>query len=113
MIAVRRWRNDPPRDWWDLAAQIPSQTLVLGGAKSYLPQPRLREISQRIPNATFTSLDRGHVIHEERPSEFLQVGRAVHLVVQEVGQLLIPVAWPGSTYPGRHVGLAHHAPPDR
>ena len=73
VIAVRRWRNDPPKDWWDLAAQIPSKTLVIGGSKSYLPQPRLKELSQRMPNGTFTSLDRGHVIHEERPSEFLQV----------------------------------------
>ena len=46
VIAVRRWRNDPPKDWWDLAGQIPSKTLVIGGTKSYLPQTRLKELSQ-------------------------------------------------------------------
>ena len=36
VIAVRRWRNDPPRDWWDLAGQIPAKTLVISGSQSYL-----------------------------------------------------------------------------
>lgn len=73
VIAVRRFRNEPDRGWWGRAESIPAQTLVLGGARSHLSQPRMRDLSQAIPNATFTSLDLGHTLHEERPSEFLQV----------------------------------------
>jgi len=73
VIAVRRWRNDPPKSWWDLAGQIPSKTLVIGGTRSDLPQDRLKEIGNRLPNGTFKAVDRGHVIHEERPSDFLRL----------------------------------------
>jgi pimeloyl-ACP methyl ester carboxylesterase len=73
VVAIRRWRNAPPRDWWDLADQIPAQTLVISGAKSYLPAKRLEELSHRLPRGRFASLDLGHVPHEERPSEFLRV----------------------------------------
>lgn len=73
VIAVRRWRNAPDRAWWDMAGSITSQTLVLGGEQSHLSQARMRDLSDAIPNATYTSTDLGHNIHEERPSEFLRV----------------------------------------
>lgn len=73
MIAVHRWRNAPPRDWWDMAGQISAQTLVVSGAHSHLPAGRVEELSHRVPQGTFVSLDRGHTPHEERPSEFLRV----------------------------------------
>lgn len=73
VIADYRWLNAPDRSWWDLANQIPAKTLVVGAARSHLPQQRLRELAEAIPNATFTSLDLGHALHEERPSEFLRV----------------------------------------
>lgn len=72
VIAVRRWRNAPDRSWWDLATQVTATTLVLGGARSHLPQDRLRALAEAMPSATFTSVDLGHDIHEERPSEFLR-----------------------------------------
>lgn len=73
VIAHRRWQNAPDRSWWDKASNISSKTLVLGGAQSHVSQTRLRDLSDAIPNASFTSLDLGHNIHTERPSEFLQV----------------------------------------
>lgn len=73
VIAVRRFRNAPDRGWWDYAAQIQAKTLVVGGARSYLDQHRLVDIADGIPNGTFTSVDLGHDIHTERPSEFLRV----------------------------------------
>jgi pimeloyl-ACP methyl ester carboxylesterase len=73
VIAVNRWRNNPPRSSWGMANKIASKTLVLGGSQSHLPQDRLRTLSDSIPNATFTAIDRGHNIHDERPSEFLAV----------------------------------------
>jgi pimeloyl-ACP methyl ester carboxylesterase len=73
VIALNRWRNNPPKSWWGLAGKIPSKTLMLGGTHSHLPQDRMRALCDAIPNAKFASLDRGHDIHTERPSEFLAV----------------------------------------
>ncbi len=73
VIALNRWRNSPPKSWWGLANKIPSRTLVVGGSQSHLSQDRMRTLSDSIPNAKFVSVDRGHDIHTERPSEFLAV----------------------------------------
>lgn len=73
VIAVRRWRNAPPPVWWDYADQITSKTLVLGGSRSDLPQDRMAELARRIRNGTFTSVDQGHSIHGDKPSDFLRV----------------------------------------
>jgi len=71
VIAVNRWRNAPPPEWWELASKIQANTLVLGAAESSLRQSRVEELSRRIPNATFATMNCTHDGHEERPSEFL------------------------------------------
>ena len=71
LIAVHRWRNAPPPDWWERATEIQARTLVLGAAHSDLRQDRMEELSRRIPHATFASMNCNHRGHEERPSEFL------------------------------------------
>ena len=71
VIAVNRWRNAPPPDWWELASKIQANTLVLGAADSSLRQSRVEDLSRRIPNATFATMNCTHDGHEERPSEFL------------------------------------------
>ena len=73
VIAVRRWRNDPPRSWWELADDMATKTLVVGGAQSHLDQHRMQELVRRMPHASFSSIDRDHSIHVDRPSEFLKV----------------------------------------
>jgi pimeloyl-ACP methyl ester carboxylesterase len=72
LIAVHRWRNVPPPDWWERATRIQASTLVLGAAQSHLQQDRMEELSRRIPHATFASMNSNHGGHEERPSEFLR-----------------------------------------
>jgi pimeloyl-ACP methyl ester carboxylesterase len=72
-IAVYRWRNQPPRGWWDYADTIQAETLVLGGERSYLPQNRLRDLAHRLPHGRFASLDLDHDMHEQRPGEVLTV----------------------------------------
>lgn len=72
-IAVARWRNQPPPGWWAYADRISAETLVLGGARSHLPQDRLRELATRLPNGRFESLDLDHAMHEQRPGEVLTV----------------------------------------
>jgi pimeloyl-ACP methyl ester carboxylesterase len=72
LIAVHRWRNAPPPDWWERATKIQASTLVLGAAQSHLQQDRMEELSRRIPHATFASMNSNHDGHEARPSEFLR-----------------------------------------
>ena len=73
VAAVYAWRNDPDPAWWDYAAEIQAQTLVVGGARSHLPQDRLAELAALIPRGRFTSLDTGHCVHADRPGQFLAV----------------------------------------
>ena len=72
LIAVHRWRNVPPPDWWERATRIQASTLVLGAAQSHLQLDRMEELSRRIPHATFASMNSNHGGHEEKPSEFLR-----------------------------------------
>jgi pimeloyl-ACP methyl ester carboxylesterase len=72
-IAVYRWRNQPPRGWWEHADAIQAETLVLGGAQSSLPQNRLQDLANRLPHGRFASLDLDHEMHEQRPGEVLTV----------------------------------------
>ena len=39
----------------------PAETLVISGSQSYLPAERVEELSHRLPNGRFASLDLGHV----------------------------------------------------
>jgi pimeloyl-ACP methyl ester carboxylesterase len=73
VIAVRRWRNDPPPRWWELAGDIPARTLVVGATGSHLDQTRMAELADRIPHATFSSVELDHSVHLDRPSEFLKL----------------------------------------
>ena len=73
VAALRTWRNDPDPSWWDFAADIPARTLVVGGARSYMPQDRLAELARRVPRGRFVSLDTTHTVHGDRPGEFLAV----------------------------------------
>lgn len=67
------WRNDPDPSWRDLAPAIGAPTLVIGAARSYMPQDELARLAGRIPRAALTTLDTGHCVHAERPGAFLAV----------------------------------------
>ena len=79
-IAVHRWRNQPTPGWWEYADQIGTETLVLGGLRSHLPQQRLRDLAERLPNGTLhVGLDLDHA-HPRGPAERVAHGRrALHL----------------------------------
>jgi pimeloyl-ACP methyl ester carboxylesterase len=72
VVALRRWRNHPPNGWWEMADRIGSRTLVISAQHSDLPAARMEELAERIPRGSFVSVDAGHSVHEERPSEFLR-----------------------------------------
>ena len=91
MIAVHRWRNNPPASWWDLAGKIPNKTLVIGATESYLPQERVKEISRRIPHATFTAVEGFARVPRGAAEQVSGRRRAVHLLFREVAAPTPPI----------------------
>jgi pimeloyl-ACP methyl ester carboxylesterase/GNAT superfamily N-acetyltransferase len=74
--AVAAQRNAPPARHWDGLAEITAPTLVVaGGPRSHLRQDRLAKVAERIPDARLVTIDSGHMVHDERPQEFLAVVR--------------------------------------
>ncbi|MFI9024546.1 alpha/beta fold hydrolase [Streptomyces sp. NPDC053560] len=71
--AVVGERNAPDPRWWDGLARITAPTLVIGGgADSHIPQEQLARMAELIPHAELVTIDgAGHLVHEERPREFL------------------------------------------
>jgi pimeloyl-ACP methyl ester carboxylesterase len=77
VAAVARQRNAPAARHLDGLADITARTLlVAGGPASHIPQRQLAEVAARIPGARLTTIDAGHMVHDERPAEFLAVLRA-------------------------------------
>ena len=67
---VRANRPDPT--WWDHMGQITMPTLVIaGGPTSGVPQDRVVALAERIPASRLVTVDAGHLVHENRPEEFL------------------------------------------
>ncbi len=73
IIALNRWRNNPPASWWELAGKIQSKTLMISAKDSEFPAERVSELSTRIPNSTLTEVEGDHCFHETTPSDFLRV----------------------------------------
>lgn len=72
IAAVNRWRNAPDPGWWELLATIDCPTLVLaGGAGSHVPQDGIAAIAARVPGARLVTVEAGHLVHGERPADFL------------------------------------------
>ncbi|MFD3419122.1 alpha/beta fold hydrolase [Streptomyces decoyicus] len=72
-VAVVAERNAPDPVWWKALEKITAPTLVIGGgASSHVPQEHLAELVERIPDACLVTVEgAGHLVHEERPGEFL------------------------------------------
>lgn len=76
--------NDPDPMWWDHMGRITMPTLVIaGGPTSGVPQDRVAVLAERIADARLVTVDAGHLVHENRPEEFLALVEAF-LVGEEV-----------------------------
>ncbi|UZJ32508.1 alpha/beta fold hydrolase [Streptomyces endophytica] len=71
--AVVAERNAPDPQWWECLPRITAPTLVIaGGPTSHIPQEQLAEMADVIPDASLVTVEgAGHLVHEERPGEFL------------------------------------------
>lgn len=74
-VAVQRNRPDPA--WWEGLTDITAPTLlVAGGPASHLSQEQLAAVAHRIPDGRLVTIGAGHMVHDERPAEFLTELRA-------------------------------------
>jgi pimeloyl-ACP methyl ester carboxylesterase len=75
--AVRAQFNDPDPAWTEQAADVRARTLVLaGGPPSHVPQEYIADIAARIPDSVLKTIPVGHLIHRDRPDEFVAAVRA-------------------------------------
>ncbi|GAA2431674.1 alpha/beta fold hydrolase [Streptomyces mauvecolor] len=64
--------NDPDPAWRGRFAAIAVPTLVVaGGPASRIDQKKLAWMASRIPGARLVTIDAGHLVHTERPAEYL------------------------------------------
>ncbi|MFI8883808.1 alpha/beta fold hydrolase [Streptomyces sp. NPDC053813] len=64
--------NEPDPGWRELLGAITAPTLVIGGGPtSQIAQESLVWLAGRIPDGRFVTIDAGHLVHTERPDEFL------------------------------------------
>lgn len=73
--AIFHQLNEPNPGWWERLTDILSPTLIVGGGStSHIPQDKLREVSQLIPNCELVTIEgAGHGVHFEKLAEFLNV----------------------------------------
>ncbi|PJJ00520.1 pimeloyl-ACP methyl ester carboxylesterase [Streptomyces sp. 2333.5] len=72
-LAVAAERHGPDSGWWEAVARVTAPTLVIaGGETGQAPQGHLAELAERLPDARLVTVEgAGHLVHEERPGEFL------------------------------------------
>ncbi|MFI5673364.1 alpha/beta fold hydrolase [Streptomyces cellulosae] len=69
-------RNAPDPVWWEHMGRITMPTLLIGGgATSPIPQDQIAAVAGLLPDARVVTIDAGHLVHENRPEEFLVVVR--------------------------------------
>jgi len=58
--------NEPNPEWWTRLGDISVPTLIIGGGgSSHIPQTKLQEVSEIIPNCEFVTIeDAGHFVHD-------------------------------------------------
>ena len=63
----------PHPEWFTTLPAITAATLILaGGAKSHIPQHRLRDMANALPHARMVTINVGHRIHSKAPDAFAQ-----------------------------------------
>lgn len=69
--------NDPDPAGRELLGEITAPTLVIGGGpRSQIAQEDLARMARQIPGAQHVTIDAGHLVHTERPEEFLAALRS-------------------------------------
>ncbi|MEV7403483.1 alpha/beta hydrolase [Streptomyces sp. NPDC091267] len=69
--------NEPDPAGRERLGEITAPTLIIGGGPtSQIDQEDLAWMARQIPDCTFVTIDAGHLVHTERPEEFLAALRS-------------------------------------
>jgi esterase len=64
--------NEPNPEWWLRLNEIIMPTLIIGGGSSHIPQNKLQEVSELIPNCELVMIQNaGHFVHDDNLPAFL------------------------------------------
>lgn len=66
----------PDPRWWAELSTVTCPVLVVGGARSHIPQDMLAEMAGEFPAGRYVALDADHQVHKTRPVEFAAAVRA-------------------------------------
>lgn len=56
---------------WDRLSSITAPTLIVGGGpESHIPQEKLQEVADRIPDCSLVTIPAGHLVHTTRAEDF-------------------------------------------
>jgi len=70
--SILRQLNEPNPEWWTRLTDIIMPTLIIGGGSSHIPQNKLQEVSELIPNCELVTIeDAGHNVHDVNLPAFL------------------------------------------
>jgi pimeloyl-ACP methyl ester carboxylesterase len=70
--SILRQLNEPNPEWWTRLTTIRIPTLIIGGGASHIPQNKLKEVSELIPNCEMVTIeDAGHFVHDANLQAFL------------------------------------------
>ncbi|MFI6847628.1 alpha/beta fold hydrolase [Kitasatospora sp. NBC_00085] len=70
--AIKGQLDTPAPVWLERMAAITAPTLVVaGGPASHVPQDRIAEMADRIPDCRVVTIEAGHLVHHLRPAEFV------------------------------------------
>ncbi|MFD6442851.1 alpha/beta fold hydrolase [Peribacillus sp. NPDC060186] len=70
--SILRQLNEPNPEWWTRLTDIIMPTLIIGGGSSHIPQNKLQEVSELIPNCKLVTIeDAGHFVHDANLPAFL------------------------------------------
>ena len=70
--SILRQLNEPNPEWWARLTDIIMPTLIIGGGSSHIPQNKLQEVSELIPNCELVTIeDAGHDVHDVNLPAFL------------------------------------------
>ncbi|MFJ3794076.1 alpha/beta fold hydrolase [Kitasatospora sp. NPDC090091] len=70
--AVKAQLDTPDPVWLERMATVTASTLVVaGGPTSHVPQDRIAEMADRIPDCRVVTIDAGHLVHHSRPAEYV------------------------------------------
>lgn len=64
--------NEPNPEWWSRLPKILIPTLIIGGGASHIPQSKLQEVSEFIPDCQFITIENAsHHVHDDNLHAFI------------------------------------------